>query len=243
MSLFLLSLAIQIALVVHIVKTGRSMLWIWVVIILPLAGSIAYFLVEILPGMLGTRTARKATRGVGSFINPNKLFNRATRELAVSDTVEHRMHLAEQYLEKSDFQAAKDLYQKSLVGIHEDDPELTYGLARSEFALKNYQHTKQLLDNLIEKNPHYKNQQAHLLYAQSNEQLGHLEQALEEYKVLADYYSGAEAKYCYAKLLQRQGDQAKSNQLFKEIIEYAKLSTRHYRDLNKKWISLAKQEV
>ena len=139
------------------------MLWIWVVIILPLAGSIAYFIVEILPGMMGTRTARKASRGLGGFLNPNKSFNQATKELAVSDTVEHRMHLAEQYLEKFEYQKAKDLYQKSLVGIHEDDPELTYGLARSEYGLKNYQHTKDLLDKLIEKNPKYKNQQAHLL--------------------------------------------------------------------------------
>ena len=83
----------------------------------------------------------------------------------------------------------------------------------------------------------------YLLYAQSNEHLGNLKQALDEYKVLADYYSGAEAKYCYAKLLQKQGEKDQAKQLFKEIIEYAKLSTRHYRDLNKKWISLAKQEV
>ena len=243
MPFFIISLIIQVALVVHIVKTGRNTLWVWVVIILPLAGSIAYFIVEVLPGMVGARTKRKASRGLGNLFNPNQSFNKATKELAVSNTVEHRMHLAEQYLDKLEYQKAKDLYEKSLVGIHEDDPELTYGLARSEFGLKNYKHTKQLLDDLIKKNPNYKNQEAHLLYAQSNEQLGKLDQALEEYKVLADYYSGAEAKYCYAKLLKQQGDSATANALFKEIIEYSKLSTRHYRDLNKKWITLSKQEV
>ena len=243
MPFFIVSLIIQVALVVHIVKTGRNTLWIWLVIMLPLAGSIAYFIVEILPRFAGTRTARKATKGMGNFLNPNKSFNRATKELAVSDTVEHRMHLAEEYLEKLEYQKAKDLYEKSLVGIHEDDPDLMFGLARSEYGLKNYKHTKEILDDLIRQNPKYKNQEGHLLYAQSNEQLGNLNDALEEYKVLAGYYSGAEAKYCYAKLLQKQGEKQKAKALFKEIIEYAKLSTRHYRDLNKKWISLAKQEV
>ncbi|MBM7072823.1 hypothetical protein JQC92_12400 [Shewanella sp. 202IG2-18] len=243
MPFFIISLIIQVALVVHIVKTGRNTMWIWLVIMLPLAGAIAYFIIEVLPSLTATRTARKASRGMGSFFNPNKSFNQATKELAVSDTVEHRMHLAEEYLEKLEYQKAKDLYEKSLVGIHEDDPDLMYGLARSEYGLKNYKHTKQILDDLIKQNPKYKNQEAHLLYAQSNEQLGKENEALEEYKVLSEYYSGAEAKYCYGKLLQKQGDKAQAKLLFKEIIEYSKLSTRHYRDLNKKWILLAKQEL
>ena len=50
MPLFILSILIQVALVIHIVKTGRSTTWIWIVVMLPVAGSIAYFVLEGLPG-------------------------------------------------------------------------------------------------------------------------------------------------------------------------------------------------
>ena len=37
MPLFILSILLQIALVVHIVRTGRNTTWIWIVVMLPLA--------------------------------------------------------------------------------------------------------------------------------------------------------------------------------------------------------------
>jgi len=56
----ILSIAIQAALIVHVIKTGRNMLWIWAIALLPLVGSIAYGAVEILPEVMGGRTARRA---------------------------------------------------------------------------------------------------------------------------------------------------------------------------------------
>ncbi|OIO72489.1 MAG: hypothetical protein CO186_03685 [Zetaproteobacteria bacterium CG_4_9_14_3_um_filter_49_83] len=49
MPLIVLSVLLQVAFIVHIAKTGRSTYWIWIVLMLPLAGSIAYFIVELLP--------------------------------------------------------------------------------------------------------------------------------------------------------------------------------------------------
>ena len=59
----ILSIAIQAGLIVHVIKTGRNMLWIWAIALLPLVGSIAYTVVEVLPDLLGGRTARRARSG------------------------------------------------------------------------------------------------------------------------------------------------------------------------------------
>ena len=45
----ILSIAIQAALIVHAIKTGRNTLWIWAIALLPPLGPIAYVAVELLP--------------------------------------------------------------------------------------------------------------------------------------------------------------------------------------------------
>ena len=57
----ILSIAIQALLVVHCIKTGRNQIWIWVLILLPVAGPVAYVAVEV-PG-------RRAEQGAeGAFL-------------------------------------------------------------------------------------------------------------------------------------------------------------------------------
>ncbi len=238
-----LSLIVQVALVVHVIKTGRNTMWIWVVVMLPGAGSIAYVILEVIPELMGSRTARKASQSLGKIINPNKGINTATQNYSISNTVENSLKLADECMSKTMYEEAKCLYEKSLVGIHEDDPEIMFGLAKAEYFLGNYAESKRILELLIEKNPEYKNQEAHLLFAKTVEALGELSQAFEEYRVLAGYYSGAEAKYHYASLLRQQGETEKANSLLVEIVSSSKVSGKHYSSLNKKWITLAKKEL
>ena len=56
----ILSIAIHAGLIVHVIKTGRNMLWIWAIALLPLVGSLAYVVVVVMPEALGGRTARRA---------------------------------------------------------------------------------------------------------------------------------------------------------------------------------------
>lgn len=242
MPVFIISLIIQIALVVHIIKTGRNTIWIWVVILLPLAGTIAYLIVEVLPELTGSRTARRVGKNIGNAINPNKDIKQAAQNLYVSDTVENSLKLAEQCLEKNMFEDAKQLYEKSLTGIHAQDPDIMHGLAKAEFALGNFDRVKQLLDDLIANNPDYKNADAHLLYARSAEELNDTDLALQEYKVLDEYYPGPEASCRYAMLLKSTGDLQQANTIFEKIITLSRLSGKHYNTLHKEWIRLAKSE-
>lgn len=243
MPFFILSLIVQVALVIHIMKTGRNTTWIWVVMMLPGAGSIAYFVMEILPELMGSRTARKASKSVGQVINPNKDINLAAQDYSITDTVENTLKLAEECVNKGMYQEAKTLYEKALSGIHADDPDIMVGLANTEYLLENPSVAKQLLNQLIATHPDYKNQEAHLLFAKSLEALGETPQALEEYEVLAGYYSGAEAKYRYATLLRKQGDTESADDMLAEILKLAKISGKHFRTLNKEWINLAKKEL
>ena len=243
MPFIILSIILQVGFVLHILKTGRNTTWIGIVVMLPLAGALAYFIMEILPDLMGSRSGVKAKRSLGDLIHPNKAIDSATRELSVTDTVENSIKLAKECLNKEKFSEAKSLYEKSLKGIHASDPDMMVGLARSEFGLENYRRTQQILEDLIVKNPDYKNPNAHLLYAGALEHLGEAEAALKEYNVLDQSFAGPEASYRYAMLLKKQGHNEKSTVVLEAILQKADLSDKYYRSNYKKWLTLAKNEL
>lgn len=243
MPIFILSLVFQVILVVHIVRTGRNTTWIWIVVMLPLAGSIAYVIVELLPDLMGNRRVRRAGRRFEKIINPDKDLKTAAENYATADTVENAARLAEECLAKDLPDRARDLYRKALRGIHASDPDLMHGLARAEFALHNPEVTRQLLDDLIQRNPDYRNQDAHLLYARALEELGEAARAREEYEALARYYSGAEARYCYARFLRDQGENQAAEQQLDQLLQHAKRAGAHYHEINREWISRARKAL
>ncbi|HSD69286.1 MAG TPA: PLDc N-terminal domain-containing protein, partial [Woeseiaceae bacterium] len=64
MPLIVLSVIVQIALVVHVMRSGRQTYWIYLIVFMPVVGSIAYLIVEILPELLAGRQARGAIRSI-----------------------------------------------------------------------------------------------------------------------------------------------------------------------------------
>lgn len=238
-----LMLLLQIALVIHVLKTGRDTKWIWVLMMLPGIGALAYGLLEVAPDLMSTRHGRNASKRVIGKLQPNKDINDASLEYERSATVANSTRLAEECLAKERFKEASDLYRSCLTGLNETDPDILFGLAKSEYGLDNFKEVKSTLDTLIEKNPDYKNQDAHLLYAMNLQQLGETAKALEEYEVLSGYYAGPEPTYRYAMLLKEQGETEKAQSLFQSILKTAELSAKHYRTMHKQWIGLARKEI
>ncbi len=243
MPLFILSIGLQVALVLHIVKTGRNTTWIWIVIMLPMAGSIAYLIVELLPEFTGSRTGRKAAKSLTQIIDPQRDLKRAANDFALSDSIENSMRLAKEMVDKGMYAEAKDLYQKCLKGIHKTDPYLMFGLARAEFQLQQYPQALKIMDELIEANPDFKNPDAHLLYARIHAALGNVAEAKHEFEVLQKYFAGPEANCHYARFCKQNGDIELANSLYNEILNKAKISGSHYRSLHREWIKIAKEEL
>ena len=65
-----LPIILEVLLVIHVIKTGRNTLWIWLIIFLPMAGGIAYFIVELLPEILRSRTLQATRRSVKLALDP-----------------------------------------------------------------------------------------------------------------------------------------------------------------------------
>ena len=240
---WLLPILIQVALVIHIVKTGRNTLWVWLVILVPLVGSLAYFIVEILPELMGSQTAKRAASGLRKTVDPHRDLREASQKLAVNDSVDSRRKVADQLFERGRYDEAMEHYRAAMTGIYRHEPLLMLGLAKAQFAKHQIVDARQTLDELIANNPDFKSPEGHLLYARALEAEGNVDKALSEYKALSKYYSGAEAMYRYATLLKRQGLVEQGKAMLKELLANSELAGAVFRKEQREWLEAAKKEL
>jgi hypothetical protein len=217
-------LLIQAALIVHVIKSGRNSLWIWAIALLPMAGPIAYVVVELLPQLFRGSAARRARSGVGRLLDPDRELRRASAEVAISGNVDARRRLAEELYERGKFAGAIEVYAAGLTGIFEHDPTLLLGLARAEFAARNFTAARATLERLRLNNPEFKSTEARLLYARALEAEGALVEAESEYASIAPDYPGAEARLRFGMLLKRLGKADQARSVLRELLDSARLS-------------------
>ena len=241
--LFILTLAIQAGLIVHVIKTGRNTLWIWAIALIPAAGSLAYVVVEILPEVFGSRTARRTRAGVERMIDPNRDLRRAAAEVEISGNVDARRRLAEEHYERGQYAQAIEVFTGGLRGIFEHDPTLLLGLARAQFAARDFAAARATLERLTQHNPDFRSPDGQLLYARALEAQDALDEAEHEYGAVAPSYPGAEARVRYALLLKRRGKLEDARRIFKELLDGAKLSPAHYRKAQAEWLDQARREL
>jgi hypothetical protein len=241
--IFILSLAVQAGLIVHVIKTGRNTLWIWAIALLPAAGPLAYIVVELLPELFGGRSARRARVGMQRMIDPDRDLRRASAEVEISGNVDARRRLAEELIDRNQFDAAIEVYEGGLKGIFEHDPALLLGLARAQFAKKDFTAARDALERLIRNNPDFRSADGHLLYARTLEAQEALEEAEREYAAVAPVYPGAEARLRYALLLKRRGKVDEARHILKDLLDGAKLGPAHYRRAQAEWLDRARREL
>jgi hypothetical protein len=241
MSFLILSIIVQVALIIHVVKTGRNQLWIWVLALLSLPGAIAYIAVEILPELFRSRTAQRTARGFRKAMDPGADLRRYENEARVGSNVASRQRYAEELVRHQRYDDAIGQYREALTGLYEHDPNLMLGLAQAQFGKGDASGARATLDELIQRNPDFRSPAGHLLYARALEAEGNVPKALEEYAVLAPSYPGAEAAVRYAQLLQAQGRRPEAQKVARELLEQARIAPGHYRRAQRPWLDAAQR--
>jgi len=243
MAYLIVSLLIQAAFIIHVIKTGRNTLWIWVLIIpgLALAGILAYVVVEILPQLLRSRTAQRTARGLRKAMDPTRELRRYESEARLGGNVASRQRYAEELARHARYEDAIAQYRQALSGLYEHDPNLMLGLAQAQFGKGDAAGARATLDELIRLNPDFRSPAGHLLYARALEAEGNVSKALEEYRVVAGSFPGAEAAVRYAQLLQAQGRREEARQVAQELLQQARIAPGHYRRAQREWLEAAER--
>ncbi len=240
MLFLILPYIIQALLIVHVIKTGRNFLWIWVLILLPYGlGALVYVGAEIIPDLFRSRTARRTARGFKRAMDPGADLRRYENEAQVTGNVASRQRYAEELTRHQRYDEAIAQYRQALTGLYEHDPNLMLGVAQAQFGKGDARGARTTLDELIARNPDFRSPDGHLLYARALEAEGNVSKALEEYRTLAPAYPGAEASVRYAQLLKAQGQAAEAQRVVRELLERARIAPGHYRRAQREWLEAA----
>ena len=238
---FILSLVIQVLLIVHVIKTGRNQIWIWVLALLSLPGAIAYIAVEIIPELFRSRTAQRTARGLRKAMDPERELRRYENEARVGSNVASRQRYAEELVRHRRYDEAIAQYRQALTGLYEHDPNLMLGVAQAQFGKGDASAARSTLDELIRLNPDFRSPAGHLLYARALEGEGNVAKALEEYRIVAGSFPGAEAAVRYAQLLKAQGQTDEARRVARELLQQARIAPGHYRRAQREWLEAAER--
>ncbi len=234
---------VQLALIVHVVKTGRSFYWIMILLFMPLIGGLAYFVIELLPQFSGSITGQKAVRSVKQTLNPGADLRQSEAAWNQSPNVDNSRRYAEALMDSGKTVEAEETINQALKGLFATEPTLLLLRARLEFENERTTETVKTLETLQEHNPDFRSAEGHLLYARALEAEGRIDEAVKEYSAVSGYFPGVEARYRLALCLGVAGKDSAARTEFESILNDAKLAPPHFRKSQKTWLDAVKNEM
>lgn len=215
-------LLLQITVIIHAMKTGRPYYWIFIIMAFPVLGCLIYFIVELLPGSPHERRMQQIGRDILKAANPDRDLKRRAEELEICGSVENKLKMADECVERGMFDEAIRLYEGARSGQYEFAPDLLYGLARARFFNGDHASARDLLIELRERAPRYYAQEVALLAARAQARSGDRTTAIREIEAILENFVGLEARYRYAELLYQDGQPARARAELERLIDHAR---------------------
>lgn len=195
------SFLVQVACVVHLFRNHRNTLWLWAILLLPIAGSAAYFVVEVLMPLFGRREVRAVKSATVRRLDPERELRAAREAVDVADTASNRTALADALAEAGNWGEAARHYREAVAKTTGKDRTARFKLARACLEAGNTAEARRLLEDLPQSASPSENDRAALLLARSLEALGETDRAIALYGELGERMPGAEAQCRLAAML------------------------------------------
>ena len=232
-----------IAMCVHVVRTGRELFWIWIILIIfPPVGALVYFIAIVAPELFRGPTARKLGRAAKDTLDPARAYRDAKAAHDMAPTVHNQMKLATAASELGHHAEAEALYAVAMQGVHADDPALLLGRAKALIELGRPAEALPLLEQLTE-DKEGQTPQAVLALARALEGLGRAHDANNAYEWAAPRFPGLEGVARQAAFLAREGRRPEAEAALAEIDRRIERANPHFRKEARVWRDFAAQAI
>jgi hypothetical protein len=239
-SYYYLIIALQVFCAVHSYRRGTLNRWIFLIIFLPVIGSIIYIYSEILSNRGGGFKSRtfSPVKVKSSPANIKKL----EEQLHFTDTFANKVKLADAYLAAGDTDKAIDLYKASLTGAFAENEHVMGQLIVAYFEQQRYDEVIPLAKKLRHLQQFVRSK-SHLLYALSLEETGNLEEAEKEFRSMKGRYSYFEQRYQYGLFLMRTDRNEDAAGVFLEMVNEEPHLGQVEKKANRTWFLKAREEL
>lgn len=236
-------LLIQLCFAYHALKTGRPWWWIGIIMGFPVGGCLLYYFIEVFPNTRESRKAEKAVQSIVKSFDPDKSLREHVANLEDCGSVDNRIALARSCVARGMHREAASLYRSCLSGVHASDPGIRFGLAAALLSAGDFQEAHATAVALRQSHPKFHGEDLRLIGARALEGLGRFDEALAEYRVLAETYVGEEGRWRYGALLVRMGRAAEAGEIFRRMLRNAERMPEQYREAQHEWLTLARGQV
>ncbi|PBQ31292.1 hypothetical protein CNR22_05775 [Sphingobacteriaceae bacterium] len=231
-------LALQALCVFHSYRKGNQQKWIWIIVFLPLVGSLVYIFTEIVKRNHVSDIQEKAV----AFVNPGGRIKNLEKNFKFTSTFTNRVALADAYLESGMFEKAIELYEPALTGIFHDNEHILKQLIHAYYQLDRMDEvvrTGLKITNAM----NFSKSHTNLLYALALEKTGNTSLVEKQYQAMNHRFSNYEARYNYGCFLLRQSRIEEAGLIFFDIVEESERMSRREKGGVTLWIDKSKEEI
>ena len=240
----ILTLLVQLGCAAHVVRSNRSWLWILPIMLVPWFGCAAYLLFAVVPDAVrANRPVRRMADEFATVAESAASYSRKKRDVETIGSAQSKRIFAEECIKRGRYQEAAELYASAMQGALADDPALLHGLARATLYLGDGARSEAAFEKLKEVSPADFTPDARLGLARALALQGKNAEASTEYEALIPVYPGEEARCRYALLLQKMGEDARAQRLFRDVVESQKDAPRYTRRREREWAAIARQNL
>ncbi|WP_296595129.1 tetratricopeptide repeat protein [Phenylobacterium sp.] len=239
-----LSLVLSIALAVHVVRTGRELFWLWIILIFQPLGGLVYFIAIVLPDLTRGPAAQRLERSARAALDPMREYREAKQACEETPTVRNQSRLAHAAAALGRHDEAERLYAEAAHGIHAEDPALLLGRANALLELDRADEALRVIELI----PGGETADplapgAVLALARAHERLGDTAQADAAYAEAVQRMPGFEAQARYAAFMARNGRKAEAQAAVAEMDKRLTKLAPQFRKEGRHWRDLAAKEL
>lgn len=234
-----LSLAFSVALCVHVVRTGREMYWLFIILMFQPLGGVVYAIINVLPDVFGGTTARRIQAAARETLDPTREYREAKQAVEDTPTVRNQSRLAAAAMSLGKFDEAEQLYAEAAHGIHAEDPALLLGRANALLELNRPAEALKVLEVLGQNEAEGRTPSASLALGRAYEGVGRFGEAETAYQWAAGRLPGFEGLGRYAAFMARQGRKDEAQDAITEMDKRLTKLAAQFRKEGKQWRDLA----
>ena len=239
-----LSLVFSVLLCVHVVRTGREMYWLFIILAFQPLGGVVYALINVLPDVFGGTTARRLSTAARETLDPTREYREAKTACDDAPTVRNQSRLAAAAMALGKPDEAERLYADAAQGIHAEDPALLLGRANALLELNRFAEALEVLEKLGKNEADGRTPSAALALGRAYEGLGRVAEADTALQWAAERIPGFEGMARYTAFMARHGRRAEAEDCLADMDKrIARLNAtfrkeaRHWRDLAAKAVA------
>jgi hypothetical protein len=236
-----LSLLLSVLLCVHVVRSGREMYWLWIILMFQPIGGVIYLVAILIPAFMRGPTVRKAGQAARETLDPTRNYRDAKAAVDDAPTVHNRMRLAVSAGELGRWDEAEGQYRAAAQGVHAEDPAVAFGLAHALVELGRYGEALPILQKLETESP--RTPQTALQIARAYEGLGRMAEAEAPYQHAAARLPGLEGLARQAAFFAHTGRRAQAEEALAEIDKRLDRTNPRFQKEGRHWRDLAADAV